>query len=68
MLRSGVGVNMDIPVKTGAATCYSAANPDCRPITYPTDFTFIQPANVHLNVHNYGSTDSHLLNTSLIPE
>ena len=57
-----------ITVKTGTATWYSAANPNCAPIVYPTGSAFIEPANVHHNVYNQGSTDLELLDTYLVPK
>jgi quercetin dioxygenase-like cupin family protein len=58
-----------ITVKSGTATWYSADDPNCAPIIYPTGSAFIEPANVHHYVANQDSTANlELLDTYIIPE
>lgn len=57
-----------ITVKSGTATWYSADNPTCTPIVYPTGSAFVEPANVHHFVANLGPGNLELLDTYIVPK
>jgi hypothetical protein len=57
-----------ITVKSGTATWYSADDPNCTPIVYPTGSAFIEPVDVHHFVANNGSDNLELLDTYIIPQ
>lgn len=57
-----------ITVKSGAATWYSADNPNCTPIVYATGSAFIESANFHHYLANKSSDSLELLDTYIVPK
>jgi quercetin dioxygenase-like cupin family protein len=57
-----------ITVKSGAATWYSADNPNCTPIVYATGSAFTEPANFHHYLANKSSDSLELLDTYIVPK
>jgi quercetin dioxygenase-like cupin family protein len=57
-----------ITVKSGTATWFSADDPTCTAIVYPTGSAFVEPANVHHFVANLGPGNLELLDTYIVPK